>query len=234
MAKIMIVEDDQALRAQVKEMLTDYEYTVLAVEDFRDVEGQFEAFQPDLILLDINLPYYDGNHICRKLRKLSNVPIIITSARNSEGDQIFSIEVGADDYVTKPFAIAVLLAKINALLRRSYGEYQRISHQGNCAVEGVVLQDTNFTLTYHNQSIELSKNEYRLMKAFLQRPNEILTREELLELLWDSQSFVDDNTLTVNVTRLKGHLVGLGLPDVIKTKRGVGYYYAGVQMEEDK
>ncbi len=234
MAKIMIVEDDQALRDQVKDMLTDYDYTVFAVEDFKDVPRQFMSFEPDLILLDINLPYYDGNHICRKLRKLSNVPIIITSARDSEGDQIFSMEVGADDYVTKPFAISVLLAKINALLRRSYGEYQKINQPGIPETSGVSLQDNNFTLNYNGQSRELSKNEYRLMKAFLQRPNEIITREELLELLWDNQSFVDDNTLTVNVTRLKGQLAGLGLPDVIKTKRGVGYYYAGVHMGDDK
>lgn len=224
MAKIMIVEDDQALRAQVKELLQDYDYTVEAVENFQTVEEQFKSFGPDLVLLDINLPYYDGNHICRKLRRISKVPIIITSARNSEMDQIFSMEVGADDYVIKPFAIPVLLAKINALLRRSYGEY-RIEESGKNSIIGrVALSSKDFTLSYESKSVELSKNEYRLMKAFLQKPGEILTREELLELLWDKQEFVDDNTLTVNITRLKTELMELGLADVIKTKRGVGYW----------
>lgn len=224
MPKIMIVEDDQALRAQVKELLQDYDYTVEAVENFQTVEEQFKSFEPDLVLLDINLPYYDGNHICRKLRKLSRVPIIITSARNSEMDQIFSMEVGADDYVIKPFAIPVLLAKINALLRRSYGEY-RIKDMGkDCVVGQISLSNKDFTLSLGTRSVELSKNEYRLMKAFLQKPGEILTREELLELLWDNQDFVDDNTLTVNITRLKAQLMDLGMAEVIKTKRGVGYY----------
>ena len=232
MAKIMIIEDDQALRSQVKEMLTDYDYIILAIEDFQDVEGQFKAFQPDLVLLDINLPYYDGNHICRKLRKISNVPIIITSARNSELDQIFSMEVGADDYVVKPFAIQVLLAKINALLRRTYGEYIRGEQTSFIKLQGIALRDKDFTLSYKKKSVELSKNEYRLMRAFMQNPGEIITREKLLELLWDNQDFVDDNTLTVNITRLKGQLTELGLIEVIKTKRGVGYYMDLEKMEE--
>lgn len=232
MAKIMIVEDDRALRNQVKEMLTDYEYTILAIEDFQHVEEQFKAFQPDLVLLDINLPYYDGNHICRKLRKISNVPIIITSARNSEMDQIFSMEVGADDYVIKPFAIPILLAKINALLRRTYGEYVKGEQVGVTQVGEIRLQDKDFTLSYKSKSVELSKNEYRLMKAFLHCPGEIITRENLLEILWDNQDFVDDNTLTVNITRLKGQLGELGLVEMIKTKRGVGYYMDTEQMEE--
>ncbi len=232
MAKIMIIEDDQALRSQVKEMLTDYDYVILAIEDFQDVEGQFKAFQPDLVLLDINLPYYDGNHICRKLRKISNVPIIITSARNSELDQIFSMEVGADDYVVKPFAITVLLAKINALLRRTYGEYIRGEQTSFIKLQGIALRDKDFTLSYKKKSVELSKNEYRLMRAFMQKPGEIITREKLLELLWDNQDFVDDNTLTVNITRLKGQLTELGLLEVIKTKRGVGYYMDLEKMEE--
>ena len=232
MAKIMIVEDDQALRAQVKEMLIDYEFNVLAVEDFRDVEGQFLSFTPDLVLLDINLPYFDGNHICRKLRKISKVPIIITSARNSEMDQIFSMEVGADDYVIKPFATPVLMAKINALLRRSYGDYTSTEKYEAMKVQGLSLNDRDFTLSYKGHSLELSKNEYRLMKAFMVKPDAILTREELLEKLWDSQSFVDDNTLTVNVTRLKTSLQEVGLPGVIKTKRGVGYYFDTDTLED--
>ncbi len=234
MARIMIVEDDQALRNQIKEMLMDYEYTTLAIEEFHNIEEQFTSFAPDLVLLDSNLPYHDGNYICRKLRKISNVPIIITSARNSEMDQIFSMEVGADDYVVKPFAISILLAKINALLRRTYGEYIHGEQTGTTLVQGIVLQDKDFTLLYQGRSVELSKNEYRLMKAFMQHPNEIITREILLELLWDTQNFVDDNTLTVNITRLKGQLQVLGLLDVIKTKRGVGYYMDTEKMEEDR
>lgn len=223
MIKILIIEDDASLRTQIKEVLENYEFEVAAVIDFQRVEEIFEEEKPDLVILDINLPYYNGNYYCKKIRKSSKVPIIITSARNSDMDQIMSMELGADDYIIKPFNIPVLLAKINALLRRTVGDYSATEQNKTLSLKGLELEDDNFRLSYQGIIQDLSKNEYRLMKALMQKPDAIISREELLDLLWDSNQFIDDNTLTVNVTRLKGKLSVLGLPQLIQTKRGAGY-----------
>lgn len=225
MKKIVIIEDDLALGTQVKEVLENYAYQVVMIEDFRRIESIVEVEAPDLILLDINLPYYDGNYYCRRIRKLTKSPIIITSARNGELDQVLSMELGADEYITKPFSIQVLLAKINAVIRRVYGEYAVEEKETKLVQKGLTLDENSFKLTYHNQTRELSKNEFRLMKVFLQKPDTVIAREELLDALWDTVSFVDDNTLTVNVTRMKSCLESLGLQEVIKTKRGAGYLF---------
>lgn len=234
MKKILIIEDDLALRTQVKEILEDYEYQVVIIEDFRRIESMVETEAPDLILLDINLPYYDGNYYCRRIRKQTNCPIIITSARNGEQDQILSMELGADEYITKPFHIQVLLAKINAVIRRVYGEYAMEDTGAKLVQKGMILDDKSFKLTYRGQTRELSKNEFRLIKLFLQRPDTVISREELLDALWDTVSFVDDNTLTVNVTRMKACLDSLGLQDVIKTKRGAGYLFDSGGLGEEE
>jgi DNA-binding response OmpR family regulator len=223
MAKILIIEDDTSLRTQVKEVLENYEFEVVAVIDFQRVEEIFEEEKPDLVILDINLPYYNGNYYCKKIRKSSRVPIIITSARNSDMDQIMSMELGADDYIIKPFNIPVLLAKINAMLRRTMGDYSMTEQNKTFSLKGLKLEDDNFKLSYKGKILDLSKNEYRLMKSLMQKPDVIISREELLDLLWDNNQFIDDNTLTVNVTRLKGKLSTLGLPQLIQTKRGAGY-----------
>jgi DNA-binding response OmpR family regulator len=223
MAKILIIEDDTSLRTQVKEVLENYEFEVVAVIDFQRVEEIFEEEKPDLVILDINLPYYNGNYYCKKIRKSSRVPIIITSARNSDMDQIMSMELGADDYIIKPFNIPVLLAKINAMLRRTMGDYSTTEQNKTFSLKGLKLEDDNFKLSYKGKILDLSKNEYRLMKSLMQKPDVIISREELLDLLWDNNQFIDDNTLTVNVTRLKGKLSTLGLPQLIQTKRGAGY-----------
>jgi DNA-binding response OmpR family regulator len=223
MAKILIIEDDTSLRTQVKEVLENYEFEVVAVIDFQRVEEIFEEEEPDLVILDINLPYYNGNYYCKKIRKSSRVPIIITSARNSDMDQIMSMELGADDYIIKPFNIPVLLAKINAMLRRTMGDYSMTEQNKTFSLKGLKLEDDNFKLSYKGKILDLSKNEYRLMKSLMQKPDVIISREELLDLLWDNNQFIDDNTLTVNVTRLKGKLSTLGLPQLIQTKRGAGY-----------
>ncbi len=225
MAKIMIIEDDIQLRNQIKELLLRDQYEVYVVEDFHNVEEQFGRYEPDLVLLDINLPYYDGNYYCRMFRKKSKIPIIITSARNSDTDQILSMELGADEYIVKPFNIQVLLAKVNALVRRLYGEYSLTESVQELSVFGITLDHNGFKISYKSRMEELSKNEYKLIKKFLQNPNKILSREVLLEELWDESSFVDDNTLTVNVTRVKNKLMNLGVEDVIKTKRGAGYLF---------
>lgn len=232
MSKIMMIEDDLTLCTQVKEVLEDYDYQVVVIEDFRKIEEVVRREMPDLILLDMNLPYYDGNYYCRRIRKQTNSPILIISARNGDFDQILSMELGADEYITKPFNIQVLLSKINALMRRVYGEYAVSEKEEMLTLKGLTLDAKNFKLTYEDCTEELSKNEYRLMKCFLERPDEVIEREELLEVLWDTISFVDDNTLTVNVTRVKNRLDTLGLQGVIKTKRGAGYLFDSYAMGE--
>jgi len=231
MAKIMIIEDDVQLRNQIKEVLIGYEYEVYAIETFHNVEEQFESIKPHLVLLDINLPHYDGNYYCRIFRKHSKIPIIITSARNSDMDQILSMELGADEYIVKPFNIQVLMAKINALIRRLYGEYSIKENNNEVDINGITLNGNSFKVTYKNLTEELGKNEYKLLKKFLLNINRVISREELLEEIWDVSSFVDDNTLTVNVTRLKSKLGNLEIEGVIKTKRGIGYIFDTKTLE---
>ena len=225
MAKIMLIEDDRMLAKQIKDVLSSLEYEVVLVEQFQRVEEQFQEEQPDMVILDINLPYFDGNYYCRIFRRKSKIPILITSARNSDMDQIFSMELGADDYLIKPFSLPVLIAKVNALLRRTYGELSSNQETLEKDVCGIYLDEKGFKVTYGGKTEELSKNEYKLLKQFLQKKDEVVSREQLLEELWDESSFVDDNTLTVNVTRLKNKLILLGLEQVIKTKRGAGYIF---------
>lgn len=232
MYRIMIIEDHVQLREQMSQILSTYGYQIEAVQDFHKVEEQFLESKPDLVVLDINLPYYDGNYHCRIFRRHSKVPIIITSARNSEMSQILSIELGADDYIVKPFPVELFMTKVNAMIRRSYGDYAQDAtdtgnpSENNIGSGGLYLDEKSFKITAEEMVIELSKNEFKLMKAFLMKTNEVLTREELLEELWDQSDFVDDNTLTVNITRLRGKLTELGYEDCIKTKRGVGYVFS--------
>jgi DNA-binding response OmpR family regulator len=227
MPKIMIIEDDTQLRNQMKEVFLGYGYDVYAVESFRNVEEQFVDTQPQLVLLDINLPYYDGNYYCRMFRRHTNIPIVITSARNSDMDQILSMELGADEYIVKPFNLQVLIAKVNALIRRLYGDYSENLNpkQNDITLNGITLDNAGFKISYGKLTEDLSKNEYKLLKKFLLNANQVISREELLDEIWDESSFVDDNTLTVNVTRVKTKLSRLGIEEVIKTKRGVGYLF---------
>lgn len=220
MPKVFLVEDDLALSQLIVDKLTKYGYLVDKVTDFRNVEKQFELSAPDIVLLDINLPYLDGFYFVRHIRRISNTPIIIISARNSSSEQVMGIEFGADDYITKPFELELLIAKLGALLRRS-----------NIAVSSTILKagelelDTEkFTLRRLDNSVLLTKNEYKIMKKLLNTPGKIVMREELFEELWDDTTFVEENTLSVNMTRLKSRLEELGINDAIKVKRGTGYY----------
>ncbi len=230
MYKILIIEDDQSLQALLKEYLEKYEYKVSTISDFKNIESQFEQINPDLVLLDINLPYFDGFYLCRTMRRKSSVPIIIMSARTGEMEQIMGIELGADDYVIKPFNTDILHSKIKAALRRTYGEYSK-SDIGGFQFNKFSLDDNSFKINYNSVTSELSKNEYKLLKKLLDKRDKIVSREELLEELWDDSSFVDDNTLTVNVTRIKNKLADIGLSDIIKTKRGTGYYFDSSLLE---
>ncbi len=226
MYKILVIEDDENLRTQLVEMLTLNGYVVHFVTDFKKVLETVDDVKPDLITLDINLPYMDGNYFCRAIRKKYNMPIIITSARNSDADQILSIELGSDDYVVKPFNIQVLISKIAASLRRSYGEYkQSVDADKMIDIKGITLDDMAMKLMYKGDCYELSKNEFKLLKMFMKYPDEVVSREKLLEEIWDDKCFVDDNTLTVNITRLKKLFETMGITNVIKTKRGLGYIF---------
>ncbi|WP_234123733.1 response regulator transcription factor [Clostridium hydrogenum] len=223
MYKILVVEDDKKLYEFTKEYLERYNYEVFGIENFKKIEEEFEEVKPDIVLLDINLPYYDGFNLCRIFRRKSKAPIIFMSARSSEVEQIRGLEIGADDYITKPFSLELLLAKVQASIRRVYGEYSEENLE-IFSVNGITIDKNTFKMTYGNKVVELTKNEFKLISKLLKNTEKVVTREELLEELWDESSFVDDNTLTVNVTRVKNKLSEIGIENAVKNKRGVGYY----------
>lgn len=224
MKKILVVEDDLKLGSFIKEFIEKYSYRVFLIKDYKNIEKEFYEVRPELILLDINLPYSDGFQLCRFFRRETDAPIIFISARSGEFEQIRGLEMGADDYIVKPFSFELLLAKIQAAFRRSYGEYNQ-EKSIITAANGLELNKNNFEIGFKGKLIELSKKEFQLLNKLVQNENAIVTREELLEELWDDTFFVDDHTLTVNVTRVKNKLAMLGLNDVIKTKRSAGYIY---------
>lgn len=218
MNKILIIEDDIKLKKYMKEYLIGYDFQVESIEDFNKIKDKILESKADLILLDINLPMFDGFYFLNFIRKNLKTPVIIVSARSEEGEQIRGMDMGADDYITKPFSMGVVLAKINAVLRRYTASEDKF-----ISVKNMTLYYENMKLKVDDEFIEVSKNEFKLLKLFMNNYNKIITRQELLEELWDDEIFVDDNTLTVNVTRLKKKLRDLDAGAVIETKRGVGY-----------
>lgn len=218
MNKILIIEDDIKLKKYMKEYLIGYDFQVESIEDFNKIKDKILESKADLILLDINLPMFDGFYFLNFIRKNLKTPVIIVSARSEEGEQIRGMDMGADDYITKPFSMGVVLAKINAVLRRYTASEDKF-----ISVKNMTLYYENMKLKVDDKFIEVSKNEFKLLKLFMNNYNKIITRQELLEELWDDEIFVDDNTLTVNVTRLKKKLRDLDPGVVIETKRGVGY-----------
>lgn len=232
MLKILIIEDDIKLRTLIKDSLDRYGYEIVCVENFSAVQESFEKEKPQLVLLDINLPYNDGFYYCRLFRRYSKIPIIMISARSGDMEQVMSMELGADDYVVKPFNIEILVAKVRSVFRRVYGEYSELDNK-NTEVCGITLDEKGFKIQYKSKTIELSKNEFKLIKKFLEKKDTVISREELLTELWDEFNFVDDNTLTVNVTRIKNKLSELGIEDVIKTKRGLGYIFDTSNLRSD-
>ena len=225
--RILLIEDDIKLKKYISEYLEAYDYKVHTIEDFDAVMEEVEEVKPDLILLDINLPKFDGFYYLRLIRKKYNTPVIILSARSDEGEQIRGMELGADDYITKPFVIGILLAKINALLRRT-NVYVETSKDEENQENDFKLIHESMKLSYKGDIVELTKNEYRILNILISNEGRVVTREEILEALWDDTTFVDDNTLTVNMTRVKKKLSDLGIENVVVTKRGVGYVFNGI------
>ncbi|MCY9140869.1 response regulator transcription factor [Peribacillus frigoritolerans] len=221
MFKIMIVEDDEKIRKIVADTLTKWKYDVVGIMEFDHILDDFEKFQPDLVLLDINLPTFDGFYWCQQIRAISSVPILFLSSRNQNMDIIMAINMGGDDFIQKPFDLDVLVAKISALLRRNY-TYQN-GHNLKLSHRDLSLHVTNSTIQFEEQSIELSRNEFIILQLMMRRIGKIVPREDLMQALWNDEQFVDDNTLTVNVNRLRRKITGIGLEDFIVTRKGMGY-----------
>ena len=220
MHKILMVEDDAAIRGALGRHLSRWGYQVQAAENFQNVLEQFEEFQPHLVLLDISLPFFNGYHWCSEIRRVSRVPLIFLSSAADNMNIVMAMNMGADDFIAKPFDQRVLMAKVQALLRRAYDFSQAaptLSHRG------AALNTADQTLRYNGQKIALTKNEYRILLTLLEGRGRVVSRERLMERLWETDSFVDENTLTVNVNRLRKKLDAAGLNGFITTRVGAGY-----------
>ncbi|HFI0054070.1 TPA: response regulator transcription factor [Streptococcus suis] len=220
MQKILLVEDDKTISQLVAKNLINWGYQVQEVKDFQTVLDQIRDFQPHLILLDIGLPFFNGYYWCQEIRKTSRVPIMFLSSHDQSMDIVMAINMGADDYVTKPFEMTVLLAKIQGLLRRTY---DFVGEQSLLWFEEASLDLKTMQVSYGQAVEELTRNEFQILRVLFEHGKEVVSREELMRELWNSDIFVDDNTLSVNIARLRKKLAELGLPDLIATKKGVGY-----------
>lgn len=220
MYKVLAVEDDAGILTGIKDTLLPWDIEVSGISDFKNIIGEFSAYRPHLVLMDISLPFKDGYHFCREIRNISSVPIVFISSASDNMNIVYAINMGADDFIPKPFDKNVLLAKVQAILRRTYdfaGSSSIIEHKG------AVLNLGDGTLSYKGENIDLSKNEYRILLTLLQNKGKTVSRETLMQALWETDSFVDENTLTVNVGRLRKKLENVGLDGFITTKFGVGY-----------
>lgn len=220
MYRLMIVEDDPGIANAIKVQAELWDLEVHIVENFRNVLGEYSEFQPHLILLDISLPFFNGYHWCSEIRRVSKVPIVFISSAADNMNIVMAMNLGADDFIAKPFDQSVLMAKVQALLRRTYdfgASVPILEHRG------ALLNTGDNSLTYGGEKIELSKNEYRIMLCLMENKGKVVSREKLMERLWETEMFVDENTLTVNVNRLRRKLDAAGLDGFIATKFGVGY-----------
>ena len=219
MQKIMIVEDDPAIREELALLLENEGYTPLVISEFIDIPAQAALERPDLILLDIGLPGKDGFSLCAALRKAIPAPVVFVTSRDAGADEVRALSLGGDDYITKPYSVPVLLARIKAVLRRSGG-----SEQADLLEAGELrLSLTKGVVSSGGKAVELSRNELQILACLMVHTGQIVSRGDLIDALWDSQIYIDDNTLSVNMTRLRGRLAEIGLPDAIKTRRGMGY-----------
>ena len=223
MFKIFIVEDDRTLVTLLEKRLHKFGFDTFAVSRFDTVIEDFEAFQPHLVLLDVNLPRYDGYYWCRQIRNRSTCPIVFISARESKMDQVMALENGADDYLTKPFDYDIVIAKVNSHLRRAFGSYSSREQDRSITVAGLTLNMERLALFYQDERLDLSHTEAKIMDEFMKKPGQVVSRDRLLEKIWDEHTFVDDNTLNVYITRVRKKLSSLGLTDAVETIRGLGY-----------
>ena len=220
MEKILIVEDDEKLRNELEIFLNKNGYEASSLKKFDDTINEILGADVDLVLLDINLPFADGEYICKEIRKVSQIPIIMVTSRDNEIDELLSMNYGADHYVTKPFNIQILLAKISSILRRANIVE---TNQNKIDCKQFILNLSKSTIEKDGKILELTKNELKILHFLVEKRGQIVSREEIMSYLWDSESFIDDNTLTVNMTRLRNKLEELDLKELIETKRGQGY-----------
>ena len=220
MYNILIVEDDRTIARAMKNHIEAWGFNAHCAENFRNIMEEFADFNPQLVLLDISLPFFNGYHWCSEIRRVSKVPIVFISSASDNMNIVMAMNMGGDDFIAKPFDLNVLTAKVQAILRRTYdfaGQTGIIEHRG------AMLSTQDTSLTYQGQTIDLSKNEYRILLTLLENKGRVVSRESLMERLWATNSFVDENTLTVNITRLRRKLAEIGLEDFITTRKGMGY-----------
>lgn len=220
MYRILIVEDDSVIAKTVKKHIESWGYEVKCVTDFKEVLSVFVNFNPHLVLLDISLPFYNGYHWCGEIRKLSKAPVIFISSAVDKMNIIMAVNLGADDFIVKPFDLTILTAKVQAMLRRTYefaGQTNLLEHNG------AILNIGDATLMYKGEKTDLTRNEYKILRILMENKGKVVSRNSLMTRLWETDSYVDENTLTVNITRLRRKLEALGLNDYIMTKKGLGY-----------
>ena len=220
MKRLMIIEDSEGIRNELTSFLIKYGYEVIAPVSFENIINDIRLSNPDLILLDINLPAFDGFYICREIRKEMNTPIIIVTSRNSEIDELMSMNLGADNFITKPYNTQILLAHINAVLKRTYGDKD---HLDLLRIRDLELDLSRGTIKAFDNTLEISKNELKILACLIKNKEKIVSRDTLMNYMWNSDIYIDDNTLSVNINRLRKKLNEIGLKDYIETKRGLGY-----------
>ena len=220
MYRILIVEDDMTIAKVLAAHLEKWGYETRCAENFKNIMNDFLDFEPQLLMLDIGLPFFNGFHWCQEIRKVSQVPIMFLSSLDDNMNIVMAMNMGGDEFIEKPFDLNVVTAKVQALLRRTYafqGSSNLLEH------DGIMLNLGDATVLYQDQKVELTKNEFRILQILFERAGKMVSRDEIIERLWDSDEFIDDNTLTVNVARLRKKLESVGRKDMIRTKKGIGY-----------
>lgn len=220
MYRILIVEDDEVIAGTVRQQMENWGYEARCVEDFKNVMSEFGEFDPQMVLMDISLLFFNGYHWCTQIRQISKVPVIFISSTSDNMNIVMAVNMGGDDFIAKPFDLNVLMAKVQAMLRRTYdfaGQTHLMEHRG------AILNTSDATMTYQGQKVELTKNEYKILQILMENKGTAVSRDLIMTRLWETDSFVDDNTLTVNVTRLRRKLEEAGLSGFIVTKKGIGY-----------
>ena len=220
MYRIYIIEDDNIIAGKIKEHMTSWGFEASCASDFRNIMGEFAEYEPHMVLLDISLPFFNGYHWCEEIRRVSKVPVIFLSSAADNMNIIMAMSMGGDDFIAKPFDMNVLVAKVQAVLRRTYdfgGQTQVIEHRG------ALLNMSDASLVYNGEPVELTRNDYKILLTLMENRGSIVSRETLMEKLWETDCFVDENTLTVNIARLRKKLDGAGLAGFITTKKGIGY-----------